>query len=143
VHEAKYVARDLLSGLTANPVAISKVVDILTGMPAATSRDLGRAATLFHALSDETRLGILERLGEGEQCVCDLQQAFATGQSRLSYHLKVLKDAGLVTDRKDGRWSYYALAVEALGEAHDAVRRLATEGPGQRRKLKVFGGCCG
>src|SRR5829696_3283623 len=110
---------------------------------AATSIDLARAAELFHALSDETRLGILEMLREGERCVCDLQEALDAAQSRLSFHLKVLKEAGLVTDRKEGRWSYYTLVPEAFGEAHDVVRTLATEGATTGRKLRVFGRCCG
>lgn len=107
-----------------------------------TALDLHRAAQLFHALSDETRLGILEMLGEGERCVCDLQADLDAAQSRLSFHLKVLKEAGLVTDRKEGRWSYYTLVPEAFGEAHDIVRALATEKP-VGRTLKVFGRCCG
>lgn len=72
------------------------------------------ASRLFHALSDETRLQILEQLRDGEQCVCDLTSAFKTGQSRLSFHLKVLKDAGLVIDRPEGRWVYYSLNAEAV-----------------------------
>ena len=109
--------------------------------------DLPRAARLFHALSDETRLGILAMLGEGEQCVCDLQADLDAAQSRLSFHLKVLKAAGLVTDRKEGRWSYYALVPETFGEAHDFVRALASEAFATEqpagRKLRVFGRCCG
>ena len=111
-------------------------------VPTAAALDLPRAARLFHALSDATRLGILAMLGEGERCVCDLQADLDAAQSRLSFHLKVLKEAGLVTDRKEGRWSYYALVPEAFGEAHDIVRALATEQPAGR-KLKVFGRCCG
>ena len=105
--------------------------------------DLARAAALFHALSDETRLGILEMLRSGERCVCDLQEDLQAAQSRLSFHLKVLKGAGLVTDRKEGRWSYYALVPDAFAEAHDLVRALATEQPAGRKQLKVFGRCCG
>ena len=105
--------------------------------------DRAQAARLFHALSDETRLAVLEMLGDGERCVCDLQEALDAAQSRLSFHLKVLKEAGLVTDRKEGRWSYYTLAPEAFGEAHDVVRTLATEGATTGRKLRVFGRCCG
>jgi ArsR family transcriptional regulator len=109
--------------------------------------DLTRAAHLFHALSDETRLGILEMLRHGERCVCDLQADLDAAQSRLSFHLKVLKEAGLVTDRKEGRWSYYTLVPEALGEAHDVVRALATErsagGKAGPKQLRVFGRCCG
>jgi len=79
--------------------------------------DLGNAAALFHALSDETRLAILEMLQDVEWCVCDLQSALGAAQSRLSFHLKVLKDAGLVVDRREGRWSYYAVVPERLAEA--------------------------
>jgi ArsR family transcriptional regulator len=113
---------------------------------------LGRTARLFHALSDETRLGILEMLRDGEHCVCDLQAALDAGQSRLSFHLRVLKDAGLVTDRKEGRWSYYALLPAAFDEAHDAVRALSGASPAYgsgaparpaTRTLKVSGPCCG
>ena len=95
--------------------------------------DLARAAQLFDALSDETRLGILEMLRAGEHCVCDFQNAFDAAQSRLSYHLKVLKAAGLVVDRQEGRWSYYSMVPGALAEAHDVVRTLATESRAKRR----------
>ncbi len=69
-------------------------------------------ARLFHALSDVTRLDILERLRDGERCVCDLMDSLDAAQSRLSFHLKVLREAGLVTDRRDGRWVYYTLKQE-------------------------------
>ncbi len=112
-------------------------------MSPAVALDLSRAAHLFHALSDETRLAILDMLRGGEQCVCDLQAALDAAQSRLSFHLKVLKDAGLVTDRREGRWSYYTLQPDAFGEAHDLVRILASEQKAGTRQLKVFARCCG
>ena len=106
--------------------------------------DLARSAQLFHALSDETRLGILGMLRGGERCVCELTDELGAAQSRLSFHLRVLKDAGLVTDRKEGRWSYYAPVPAALDEAHDLVRALADGRPsGDRTKLRVLGRCCG
>jgi ArsR family transcriptional regulator len=109
-----------------------------------TAIDLARSAQLFHALSDETRLAVLDMLRDGEQCVCDLQDALDAAQSRLSFHLKVLREAGLVSDRKEGRWSYYRINTEALEEVHDLVRMLGTEGAtGPKRSLKVFGRCCG
>jgi len=84
-----------------------------------------RTAQLFHALSDETRLRLMERLKrDGEQCVCELTDAFKTGQSRLSFHLKVLKDAGLVRDRREGRWMYYALNPDAIEELEQFVECL-------------------
>lgn len=112
-------------------------------MSAAEVLDLARSARLFHALSDETRLAVLDMLRDGERCVCDLQGALDAAQSRLSFHLKVLREAGLVTDRKEGRWSYYRLNAEALEEVHDLVRFLGTDGSVSRRSLKVFGRCCG
>ena len=104
--------------------------------------DRARAAALFHALSDPTRLTVLELLRDGERCDSELQAEIAAAQSRLSFHLKVLKDAGLVRDRREGRWSYYALAPDTLAEAHDLVRALATEPPRSGRPLRVFGTCC-
>ena len=86
-----------------------------------TAKDVGRLVTIFHALSDETRLRIIACLKDGEQCVCDLTDTFQTGQSRLSFHLKVLKEAGLVTDRPEGRWIYYALNQETLDELQDLM----------------------
>jgi len=78
--------------------------------------DVARLARLFHALSDETRLRIVGKLLGGEQCVCNLTDALDAGQSRLSFHLKALKDAGLVSDRREGRWVYYALNPGVLQE---------------------------
>lgn len=108
---------------------------------AAVTPDLERAAELFHALSDVTRLEILEKLRSGERCVCELIDDLDAAQSRLSFHLRVLRDAGLVVDRKEGRWSYYAIVPEALAEVHDLS--IALQPTKRRRELKVAGGCCG
>ncbi len=105
-------------------------------MPTATL-DIPRIAQLCNALADEARVEIIARLLDGEKCVCDLTDALATGQSRLSYHLKVLKDAGLVTDRRDGRWAYYTLARDAFLEAEELLSSLR---PKATRALKV--NCC-
>ena len=80
-----------------------------------------RAIELFHALSDETRLEIVELLRKGERCVCELTDTLDAAQSRLSFHLRVLKDAGIVRDRKDGRWVYYELDPEAFEEVETLV----------------------
>lgn len=83
-----------------------------------------KAAVLFHALSDETRLELLDRLKQGEQCVCELTDALQTGQSRLSFHLRVLKEAGLIHDRPEGRWIYYSLNREGLDDLEDFLDEL-------------------
>lgn len=83
-----------------------------------------KVSAAFHALSDPTRLELINRLAGGEQCVCELTDALKTGQSRLSFHLKVLKDAGLIQDRREGRWMYYKLVEEAFEEVEELIRTL-------------------
>jgi ArsR family transcriptional regulator len=95
-------------------------------MESTTLPSLSSLARLFHALSDETRLRILEMLRSGEHCVCDLTGALGAQQSRLSFHLRTLKEAGLVNDRRAGRWSYYALRPEALGMMEELLTRYRT-----------------
>jgi ArsR family transcriptional regulator, arsenate/arsenite/antimonite-responsive transcriptional repressor len=65
--------------------------------------------SLFKALSDETRLRIVKLLENGELCVCHLVAAVDMSQSKVSFHLKALKEAGLVKDRREGRWMHYRL----------------------------------
>lgn len=93
-------------------------------MPTLSGKHRAKIAELCHALADETRLDILDQLKEGERCVCELTDALQAGQSRLSFHLKVLKDAGLIRDRPDGRWIYYAINADAVEELEDLVASL-------------------
>jgi ArsR family transcriptional regulator, arsenate/arsenite/antimonite-responsive transcriptional repressor len=108
-------------------------------MSMATTHDLAQVARWFHALSDETRLRVVQMLTRGEHCVCDLQSSVGAAQSRLSFHLKTLKEAGLVTDRREGRWNYYALNPDAL----DAMTEfLAASHPVPHAAGCVCEGCC-
>ena len=94
-------------------------------MSTATLPTADHAARWFHALSDPTRLQIVMLLSHGERCVCELQEALAAAQSRLSFHLGVMKDAGVVTDRREGRWVHYALnrdVLSAIAEFAQAVK---------------------
>ena len=68
----------------------------------------------FHALSEPLRIKTIELLREKELCVCDLCDALGVTQSKLSFHLKNLKEAGLVRGRQDGRWIYYSLDLPQL-----------------------------
>src|SRR3989449_1331186 len=96
---------------------------------------IGRAARLFHALSDETRLEIVRLLSHGERCVCELQDVLDAAQSRLSFHLKTLKDAGLVTDRKSTRLNsshgYISYAVFCLKKKKQ-IQSVAGDTTGER-----------
>lgn len=69
---------------------------------------------LLKALAEESRLRILALLGQGELCVCDLIAVLQLPQSTVSRHLALLKNAGWVTDRRQGLWMYYRLADEGL-----------------------------
>ncbi len=100
---------------------------------------LERHATLFRALSDPRRLRILDLLRGGEKCVCDLQSALDCGQSLLSFHLKTLRDSGLVAMRKDGRWSHYRLEADAFEHAEQAAAAYRVP-VAERRRLPVS--CC-
>ena len=96
------------------------------------AKHIGEASRLFHALSEPTRLQILEQLKGGEQCVCELTEAFSTGQSRLSFHLRVLKEAGLINDRPEGRWMYYSLNIGGVKELASFVDALQELRPSRR-----------
>ncbi len=65
--------------------------------------------TIFKALSDETRLRIIKLLENGELCVCDIVAALDIVQPKASFHLGVLREAGLIKDRKQGKWINYSL----------------------------------
>ena len=116
-----------------------------------------RLVALGRALSDPIRVRMLSMMADGRSCcdfsasgvpveegeegicVCEFEKAFSMGQSKVSYHMKKLKDAGLIREERHGKWTFYSLDQEAasglLGEAADHL--LST--PERRR---VVGGCC-
>ena len=65
--------------------------------------------TIFKALADDTRVRVLKLLGLGELCVCEIAAALEMEQPRLSFHLRILKEAGIVVDRRQERWVLYRL----------------------------------
>ena len=69
---------------------------------------------IFKALSDETRLRIIKLLEQGELCVCDITAALDIVQPKVSFHLSTLKEAGLIKDRKQGKWIHYSLNEKDL-----------------------------
>ena len=113
-------------------------------MPVETT-DVTQLARVAKALSDPIRLKMLGMLAEGRDCcelpdlrtrnvpgtstpagicVCEFQEQFGLGQSRTSYHLRVLKEAGLVTEETRGKWNFYALDQEAMAATLRALRDL-------------------
>lgn len=86
------------------------------------TRSLDELLVVLKAVADEKRLNIVTLLAGGERCVCELQESLGAGQSLLSFHLRTLKEAGLVSDRREGRWVYYSLIPEVLGDLERFLR---------------------
>ena len=85
------------------------------------SERAARAAQLLTAVADPVRWTVLNRLGNGQACVCELQEHIPIPANLLSYHLKVLRDAGLVTTSRRGRWIDYTLVDDAQARLQAAL----------------------
>ena len=94
----------------------------------------------FRAVAEETRFRLVRILADGERCVCELQDDLGAAQSRLSFHLKKLKEAGVVSDRPCGRWVYYSLVPEALEEMRAFLGEVRPE-PWQDGAARGTGTC--
>ncbi|MBN2468897.1 MAG: metalloregulator ArsR/SmtB family transcription factor [Deltaproteobacteria bacterium] len=114
-----------------------------------------KTAQIFQALSDETRLRVMKLLQERELCVCELIQVLEMSQPRISRHLSVLKNAGLVNDRREGKWVYYSLKKGAenddvkpiletisLVANDDSVVRNDNKNLKKAVRLSEIEGCC-
>jgi ArsR family transcriptional regulator len=123
-----------------------------------TEEGVERLVALGRALSDPIRVRMLSMMaegrgccdfsdsgvpaGEGEEgiCVCEFEEAFSMGQSKVSYHIKKLKDAELVREERRGKWAFYSLDREAAGELlGEAADRLLSA---PEKRSVVGGGCC-
>jgi ArsR family transcriptional regulator len=87
-------------------------------------KELEAEAEIFQAMSDPCRLKILTLLKEGELCACEIMIGLDRPQSSTSHHLSILKDAGLIKERKDGRWSRYRLSEGAIIEMLNMVKLM-------------------
>ena len=91
---------------------------VRVGVPADPAAD---SVALLTAVADPIRWAVLQRLAESQSCVCNLQEHIPIAANLLSYHLKVLRDAGLVTASRRGRWMDYTLVADALERLHAAL----------------------
>lgn len=90
-------------------------------------RNYADYALIFKALSDETRLKIVEMLSCGEMCACDILESFQITQPTLSYHMKILTDCGLISSKKEGSWMKYTASTEKTNAIKDFWERITTE----------------
>ncbi|MGN0906548.1 MAG: ArsR/SmtB family transcription factor [Bullifex sp.] len=87
--------------------------------------DINRDRTgIMKAFADPTRLRIIEILKEGEKCVCVLTEKLGMPQSTLSYHMKILQDAGVVERTEVGKWSHYQLSADGRKQAIDILQDI-------------------
>lgn len=85
---------------------------------------LNSEAKIFKAPSDVNRLKIVQLLKERELCACELTLALSNSQSTVSHRLSVLKNAGLIKEKKEGKWSYFRLSEGAIIELLKQVKLL-------------------
>ena len=83
-----------------------------------------KVVQLFKCLSDSNRLKILNYLGEGELCACELLEDLDISQSTLSYHMKNLLETDLVLVRQVGKWSYYKINKDVFLDFKNYVQNL-------------------
>jgi len=95
-------------------------------------------ARVFKAFCDENRLMVLEMLQSGEKCACVLLLELAITQPTLSHHMKILCDSGIVSPRKEGKWTYYSLSESGIKYAFELLKKLTTVTVGE----SVEAGCC-
>lgn len=85
------------------------------------------ATQMFKALSDETRLKIVDMVSCAELCACDILEEFELTQPTLSYHMKILTDCSLVKARKDALWTRYTLNTESTNSLKDFLELISAE----------------
>ena len=97
---------------------------------------------IFKALMHPTRLSILEILREGEQCVCHLEAVLNSRQAYISQHLMVLREAGLVEDRREGARIYYRVVEPEVFDLVETAMRLGGVEPRHQGNIRVEGCPC-
>lgn len=81
-------------------------------------------ARVFKAFCDESRIEILKELSDSEKCACKLLEKLEIGQSTLSHHMKILCDAGIVSGRKDGKWTHYSINAQGINIAQELLKNV-------------------
>ena len=91
---------------------------------------------LLKILSDEIRLKIICLLAQNELCVCELMEALKMSQSRISNHLRVLRDTGIIHSKREGKWIFYYLAPDKMDKVVWDIICLLYTSPSPRDRQK-------
>ena len=103
-----------------------------------------RIETLFQALGDRTRLRLLNLIADGEVCVCFFVEVLGEPQPKISRHLAVLRAAGLVAARRDGKWMHYrgTFPEELAPLFENVIAALRTDPEMARDRVTLARACC-
>jgi ArsR family transcriptional regulator len=120
------------------PLAGKEARLVLKDLGAVAERhELRVMADLVKSMADETRLTILSMLRDGEMCVCEFMEALPVSQPAVSHHLRILRQAGLITDRRQGKWIFYSLNPEVIESTALLLDRMLFQ---PARQLQAAGG---
>ncbi len=85
-----------------------------------------KIAKIFQALCDEKRVSIIKYLQTGEKCACNISDYLEFSQSKLSYHMKILCESGLVESCSVGKWTHYCISENGFKSAEAILKQLGT-----------------
>ena len=108
-------------------IAKERCLQICTQAKRIEGEELTAEIKVFKAVADVTRLKILKLLSGGELCICEIMLALKKPQSSISHNLSILEDAGLVKERKEGKWCRYSILDEAVIEMVSLAGRFKTK----------------
>ena len=91
------------------------------------NKSYAKYVPVFKAISDETRLKIIDMLSCGEMCACNILEEFSISQSTLSYHMKILTESGMVNATRDGAWMRYTLNKDRTNEVMSFFADITSE----------------
>jgi len=108
-------------------IARERCLQICTQAKRIEGEELTAEIKVFKAVADVTRLKILKLLSGGELCICEIMLALKRPQSSISHNLSILEDAGLIKERKEGKWCRYSISDEAVVDMVSLAGRFKTK----------------
>jgi DNA-binding transcriptional ArsR family regulator len=125
------MANDICTEINANKDTLKNIKE-----QASSQRVISGASILLKALSDPTRLRMVEALSNGKLCVCDLADLVGTSQSAVSHQLKTLRDSGVLKYHREGKMVYYSLDDNHVKSLIDSLFEHVDHSPNERGRLK-------
>ncbi len=105
-------------------IARERCLQVCTQAKKIDEEELITEIKVFRAVADLTRLRILKLLAGGELCISEIMLALKKPQSSISHNLSILEDAGLIRERKEGKWCHYEISNEAVMDMVNVARRF-------------------